>query len=260
MNRHAFVICAYGESKYLEECIKSVVNQTEKTPIYIASSTPSKYIDELAKQYGIEVFYREGKSDIKDDWNFACSVADAEWVTVAHQDDVYYSQFAEELHKSIKNCEDAVMAFTDYHCLIEGQEVDNINCKIRRMQRRTMKSRKLASKKWWKKRIFALGNSICCPTVTYHKAVIEGDIFTSELKFNIDWDTFVKYADYDAPFIYIDKPLLDYRIHPDATTVKCMDNSLRIKEDTIMFNKFWPEWATKIIMTFYKLAYKEYKK
>lgn len=258
MDKHAFVICAYKESEYLEECIRSLVNQTQKTPVYIASSTPCEYIDDLADKYGIEVFYRDGISDIRDDWNYACSVADAEWVTVAHQDDVYYPQYAELLHKSLE-CDDAVMAFTDYRCLIENEEVDNINCKIRRFLRSPMKSRKLATKQWWKKHIFSLGNSICCPTVTYHKSIIDGDIFTSELKFNIDWDTFVKYADYEGPFIYIPEPLVKYRIHPDATTVKCMDNSLRITEDTIMFNKFWPKWVTGIIMTFYKLAYKEYK-
>ena len=32
---HTFVICAYKESDYLEECIKSVINQSVKSNIVI---------------------------------------------------------------------------------------------------------------------------------------------------------------------------------------------------------------------------------
>ena len=44
MNDHTFAICAYKESPYLEECIKSLKNQTIKSNILIATSTPNDYI------------------------------------------------------------------------------------------------------------------------------------------------------------------------------------------------------------------------
>ena len=44
MNDHTFAICAYKESPYLEECIKSLKNQTIKSNILIATSTPTDYI------------------------------------------------------------------------------------------------------------------------------------------------------------------------------------------------------------------------
>ena len=127
------------------------------------------------------------------------------------------------------------------------------------MLRAAMKSKKMSYSKFWKKVILAFGNSICCPTVSYNKSIIDGDVFTSEMKFNIDWDTFLKYADSDMGFVYVDEPLVYYRIHREATTVLCMDNSLRIKEDTEMFSKFWPMWLVKVIMLFYKRAYDEYR-
>ena len=45
---HTFAICAYKESPYLEECIQSLMNQTVKSDILIATATPSKYIDDIA--------------------------------------------------------------------------------------------------------------------------------------------------------------------------------------------------------------------
>ena len=48
MNDHTFAICAYKESPYLEECIKSLKNQTIKSNILIATSTPNDYIKGIA--------------------------------------------------------------------------------------------------------------------------------------------------------------------------------------------------------------------
>ena len=41
---HTFVILAYNISDDLEECIKSVINQSVKSNIVIATSTPNDYI------------------------------------------------------------------------------------------------------------------------------------------------------------------------------------------------------------------------
>ena len=45
---HTFVVLAYKESSLLEECIKSVLNQTTKTNVVIATSTPNDFITKLA--------------------------------------------------------------------------------------------------------------------------------------------------------------------------------------------------------------------
>ena len=42
--QHTFVICAYQESEYLEECIRSLMRQTVKSEILMATSTPNPYI------------------------------------------------------------------------------------------------------------------------------------------------------------------------------------------------------------------------
>ena len=54
-NIHTFAILAYKESEYLEECIKSVLNQTVKTNAVIVTSTPNDYIFDLSKKYKLSI-------------------------------------------------------------------------------------------------------------------------------------------------------------------------------------------------------------
>lgn len=259
---HVFAICAYKESPYLEECVKSLKKQIQKSEIIMCTSTPCEYIKSIAEQYEIPLYVREGKSDIKDDWNFAYNMADADFVTIAHQDDVYSEHYEEEFYKKISeyNQHDVVtMYLTDYLPLKDstGTEKD-INCKIRRILRMPLKNKTLAGKRWIRKATLAFGNSICCPTVTYNKGKLGENVFTSEYKFNIDWDTFLKLAKAEGTFAYVDKPLTFYRIHDGATSKEFIENTLRIEEDTRMFNQFWPGWITRLIMCFYKKAYNTY--
>ena len=46
--KHVFAVCAYKDSPYLEQCIRSLKAQTVPSHIIICTSTPSSYIDRLA--------------------------------------------------------------------------------------------------------------------------------------------------------------------------------------------------------------------
>ena len=54
---HSFAVCAYGESPYLEACLRSLKAQTVKegTEILICTSTPNSHISRLAEKYGADV-------------------------------------------------------------------------------------------------------------------------------------------------------------------------------------------------------------
>ena len=56
---HTFAICAYKESSYLEDCIKSVLKQKVKSNILIATSTPNEHIKGLAEKYGLPLYINE---------------------------------------------------------------------------------------------------------------------------------------------------------------------------------------------------------
>jgi glycosyltransferase involved in cell wall biosynthesis len=257
---HTFAVCAYKESEYLEECIKSLMAQTVRTNIIIATSTPNTYIKDMSEKYKIPLYVRDGKSDIRDDWNFAYNTAQTEWVTIAHQDDVYNAHYVEEMIKKITTVKKPIAYVTDYIPIKNGKiGPRDANSKIRRFLRKPLKNNILASSHFWKRAVLSLGNTICCPAVTYHKSVLGDSFFTSELKFNIDWDTFLKFADIDGTFAYTDKPLTYYRVHDGATSKEFIEDHKREKDDTYMFRQFWPGWVVKIIMHFYKAAYNTYE-
>jgi len=257
--KHIFAVCAYKESEYLELCIKSLVKQTVKSDIIICTSTPCEYIDNIAQKYNLQVYVRNGKSDIRDDWNFAYNTAKADYVTIAHQDDEYAPTYTESLLKKIKAAKgDFIMYYSGYRPIKNGVVTSDINCKIRAFLRTPMRIGFLSKIRFFKKATLSMGNSICCPAVTYNKSVLGDNVFTSELKFNIDWDTFYKLASIKGRFLYEHKSLTYYRVHDGATSKEFIENTNRIKDDTIMFNKFWPKPITKIIMKFYKKAYNTY--
>ena len=256
---HTFAICAYKESEYLEECILSLKAQTYPTNIIMTTSTPNDHIRNLADKYGIPLSIREGKSDIRDDWNFAYDAAETDWVTVAHQDDRYHPDYALELKNKVSAMAHPIAFVTDYLPLKNGQAGPrDINSKIRRLLRTPIKNERRAGSKFWKRRILAFGNSICAPTVTYNKAELGSSFFTSEYKFNIDWDTFLKLADIEGQLAYVDRPLTYYRVHDGATSKEFIENHLREKDDEAMFLKFHPAWMVKLIMVFYRKAYDTY--
>lgn len=257
--KHSFIICAYKESPYLEKCIQSLKKQTVQTEIVICTSTPNKYISDLANKYKIKLYIREGESDIQNDWNYACEITDSDWVTVAHQDDLYNRHYAEYIHKNINKYSDAIMLFTGYKPIHNGKVSNDINCKLRRLLRLPMKIDFLSDKKIFKRGILAFGNSICCSSVTYNRRMIPGKIFTSQLRFSLDWDTYAKLAFLKGRFVYIDCPLTYFRIHEEATTAYYIKSNRREEEDMYMFRQFWPEFICRLIIKAYKLAYKNYK-
>ena len=59
--KHTFVICAYKESSYLEECIVSLEKQTVKSNILMVTSTPNTFISEMAEKHNIPLIVNEGE-------------------------------------------------------------------------------------------------------------------------------------------------------------------------------------------------------
>ena len=254
--KHTFAICAYKESQYLEECIKSVKNQSTPSNYLIATSTDCEYIKNLAIKYDIEYIVKDGESDIQDDWEFAYNSAKTELVTIAHQDDVYSEKY---LEKILDNYDiNGNMYIVDYNPFKNGKVVEDKNSKIKEILKICLRSKVLSNIKFFKVSSLALGNSINCPSVVYNKSRLKDDVFKSELKFALDWDIFQNIARKPGRMVYVNERLINYRIHDEATTKQFIVDNRRLTEDTIMFNKFWPKWITKLIMKFYVKSYDIY--
>ena len=114
MINHTFVICAYKESRYLEECVKSVLSQSVKSNVLIKKKKKNDYILQIAQKYNISVIVSENESDISRDWNFAINAAQTDYVTIAHQDDIYSKSYLENIIKQLKKRKDIIICCTDY--------------------------------------------------------------------------------------------------------------------------------------------------
>ena len=97
----------------------------------------------------------------------------------------------------------------------------------------------------------SLGNAICAPSVTYNKEMVERPIDKSDLKANIDWDTWINLAKKKGKFIYVGKALLEHRIHEGSTTTAVIQNNIMREEDYLMFRRFWPKTIAKFLTNIY---------
>lgn len=257
---HVFAICAYGDSPFLEACIRSLKAQSRPSGIILCTSTPSPYIEGLAEKYGIPLWVREGKSDIREDWNFAYRMAKAEFVTIAHQDDLYRKDYVKRLLTARKRYPDMTL-FTGGYLVIKNGELAGFEKAefIKRFLRLPLRFKFLCHRKAVKRCALRFGNSICCPACAYNKAALGAELFRSPYRFALDWDTLWELAGRSGRFICEERPVLYYRIHDGAATRACIQDKSRAREEAMMFGKMWPEPVVRLLMRFYCKAYDEYE-
>ena len=92
---HAFVVPAFGRPPWLAQCLESLQQQTVRSRIVIATSTPNDHIAGIARRFDVAVRINPVAAGIGADWNFALAAADTRWVTLAHQDDWYAPTYTE---------------------------------------------------------------------------------------------------------------------------------------------------------------------
>lgn len=247
---HTFCICAYKESEYLEECILSLLNQTVKSEIYIATSTKNEHISALAQKYSLPLFENTGEKGIGGDWNFALKNAKTDLVTVAHQDDIYEKDYAEKIIKKAEKSKKPIIVFSTYGELREGKKV--YKSKLLNIKNLMLFPIKLFPNSIFvRRRVLSLGCPICCPAVTYKTEIIKKNPFKSDFKSDLDWQQWENLSKLKGSFLYINKPLMCHRIHSESATTEIIGDNLRNKEDYIMFRKFWGEKTARKLAQIY---------
>lgn len=250
INNHTWVICAYKESEYLPECIESLKKQTVNSNIIMITSTPNDYIEKLAKKNNIPLYINDGKTGIGEDWNYGVSKSETKYVTIAHQDDVYESNYLEEIEKYLKN-RDFIIAFTDYREIKNGNVIELTN--NLRIKKLLLKPIKLSNKsKLFRRIALAFGCAICCPSVTLNTEIVGKNPYNTDMKCDLDWNTWTELSKEKGNFAYINKELMRHRIHADSETTNLIENNVRMNEDYEMFCKFWIKPIAKILMKKYK--------
>lgn len=249
---HTFVVLAYKESPYLEECIKSVINQSYKSKVVIATTTDNKYIRNMAKKYKIDIIV--GKhTNIGGDFDFAVNSGNTKLVTVAHQDDIYDYDYAKRMVNYYNKYKDAIIIFSDYYEIRNDKKVtSNTNLKIKRVLLFPLRSHFLSKYKFIKRFCIRFGNGICCPAVTFVKDNCPKEIFNSDYKCNVDWFAWERLSKLRGRFIYDKKILMGHRISEESTTTDIIKSGIRTKEDYSIYCKFWSKGIAKMFTKAYK--------
>lgn len=260
---HTFAICAYGESPYLEQCIRSLLNQTVKSRVICCTATPSPWLRTLTKKYEIPLFVRQEKPGIREDWLFAYQTAKSALVTIAHQDDIYRKNYTEELLRAYKKWPDMTVFASDYLTIRmrNGKAEDdsmNLPWLVKKVLRLPLRVKPLSGRTWVKKTALLFGNSICCPSCTYHKERIGEEMFDSSYRYALDWDNLLDLAEREGRFVVSEKPLIAYRIHDGSATKALIVNRERFSEEESMFRKMLPGFVADLILRFYGYASREY--
>ncbi|MGL5686754.1 MAG: glycosyltransferase family 2 protein [Vagococcus fluvialis] len=246
---HTFVICAYGDSEFLKECIESLKNQTLESNVILYTSTPSPMISDICNENKIPVYTGIGGS-IGKDWNNALSFVETKYATIAHQDDVYLPTYAEEIMGLFEKNKDGLISFSNYREWKDGNLISlNTNLKIKNLMLATMNIFKGSN--FWRRRVMSVGNPICCPAVTYNLHAIKDFSFDEDMKVSLDWLAWYDISGFKGKFLYTKQELMWHRIHDESETTNMISDNTRTKEDIIMFNKFWPKPIANFIMKFY---------
>lgn len=257
MEKHIFAICAYGRSEYLEECIVSVKNQTYPSKIIMVTSTPNDFIMNVSKKYEIPLFINTGEKGITQDWNYAYSKANAKYVTITHQDDVYLPHYAESVIKGMDKARNPIIAFTDYGEIRNGKSIDkNRLLQIKRIMLMPLRFRLMWNSRFIRRRILSFGSAICCPSVTFCKENCPASIFQHGFRSDEDWQAWERLSMRKGAFVFCNSILMRHRIHEDSETTKILGDHAREKEDYCMFCKFWPKSIASVLVKLYGLSEK----
>lgn len=126
-------------------------------------------------------------------------MADGEYVTIAHQDDVYHKEYAAELLKAAGKWPDMTVFTTDYVITKGGKTITGDRLLwVKRILRLPLRCPAFNGFTWVKRLPLMLGNSICCPATTYHKSLLGEPLVRSEYSYALDWDNLVQLAERPA--------------------------------------------------------------
>ena len=237
MKKHTFVILAYQESDNLEDCIKSILKQSVKSNVLIATSTPNDFIFEMASKYSLGVTINEQESNKGSDYNFALDRVDSELVTIAHQDDLYDRNYTKEIIKKYEQNLDATIIFTDNYEINNDKKIKK-NKRLRKQRHFLwpLKFKIFENKKHFKLRALRKNKFICTSSITFVKKNIKEAVFPTNLIYDNDWQGLINLAKDKTKFVYLDKKLVGYR----------RDNILfdpeKIEEDKDILKSMYPKW------------------
>lgn len=257
---HSFMVPVYGDSPHLRACLDSLRAQTRRSPIVLCSSTPPAGLQALADEYGARLVLHSPSAGIGHDWNVALEQAGTEWVTLAHQDDIYLPEFTQRTLVAALRHPQAAMVMTGYGELLGSEPIED---RLRLFSPMLLVKRVLLELGFLgrssvaiqaaKRRLLRFGCPISCPTVTLHAR--SGLRFREDLKVNLDWEAWLRLAKQPGAFVYVRQALMLHRIHAGSETSDGIRAGVRAREDLMMFRAQWPAPIARVLARAYAMSY-----
>ncbi|SJZ84415.1 glycosyltransferase [Anaerorhabdus furcosa] len=256
---HAFVICAYKDSKYLEECILSLVNQNNPSPIYMSTSTINNHIKNLADKYNLELFVSKDETSIANDWNYALKCTNFDYITLCHQDDIYNKNYSVYIKKSINKNKNFSIICTRGSVLKNGKEMKYIpELIIKNILNIPLTIPYIKKTYFARKFSLMFADAICCPTVTFNR-IYSTNLFDNSFVNNLDWEAWVRISKINAELIHIPKYLVTHRIHNNSTSIKNIESKIREKENYSIYRMYWGEHVSRFLAKLLRLSELRYR-
>jgi hypothetical protein len=134
----------------------------------------------------------------------------------------------------------------------KGEEiVKNKLLIIKRLMLLPLRIKTFQGRKFWKRRVLSLGNPICCPSVLYVKDNLPYPVFSSGFRSDVDWEAWEKISKQEGCFVYNRNIGMSHRIHGESETSATIQDDVRIKEDYVMFRKFWTKTIADFLISRY---------
>jgi len=255
-----FVVCAYKECAYLEECIRSLLHQRVRAKVMIATSTPNSHIQQIAERYGLEVRVNACGGQVRD-YNFALAQAQTPLVMLAHQDEIFLPEYTKKVLDNLNISKRPIIAFTNYMEMHNDipDTVPSVLVRIKRLLLLPLKFRLLGKTVFGKRLVQCLGDPITHPTVVCVKKELPKKVFREKYKASMDWDLWERLSKQEGSFVYVQDVLLYHRMNEDNQTVNLIrTTNTRAREEYEILCRFWPRPIAGIIMHFYGRSVKYY--
>lgn len=254
---HSLVVLAYGDSPFLAGCLEALAAQTVRSRIIVATSTPSDFIANAARMAGAELHINPKRAGIGADWNFALSVAGARYVTLVHQDDVYYPEFLAAT-KQLFEChpDGAAIAFTGFREIGDrGEPKSSLVSSIKHVLSTVLLNGRQRIGGLPQRLFLSFGCPLTCSTVTYDLKNLAGFSFATDLASNLDWDAWWRMHQEGKIFLHARGKLLGRRHNELMETSRVIASGQRQAEDAMMFARIWPKPIARLLHFFYAASY-----
>ncbi|MHB8528495.1 MAG: glycosyltransferase [Caulobacteraceae bacterium] len=253
---HCFVVVAFGDSPFLAGCLASLRSQTLAASIVVATSTPSPFIARISARFAAPVIVNSSRRCIADDWNFALAATGARYVTLAHQDDVYFPDFLERSLETLAASPKSVFCFTGYEEITDHGAPRNTKISfVKHLLDGAILGRRTRVGGGRLRAFLSLGNPLACSSVTFDRERTGGFAFSREYRSNLDWDAWLRLLDNGGVFARLPERLVGRRHNGRTETSRLIREGVRQREDLALFRRLWPRPVSELIAQTYRASY-----